>query len=224
MDKIGIAAYAAIVPTGTRPPIPPGVARVAISGTFFTHRFVHVFYLQLTHTTVTVNDLQSLADEISTLWNTNIAPKSVSNVTLTSVAVTFIDAPGSEVVYQGTYSHAGTYAGTAVNDASLCYVVNWKISAYYRGGHPRTYMPGLTTADITNGSDINSTSASGVATAWNTFRNSLNAYTTTNISAIVMGTLSFQTANAWRTTPVFRPYTSVSVNPKAGSQRRRIHS
>lgn len=212
------------MPTGPRPPIPPDICKVSLQGTTLGHKWVQVFYLQFTHGVVTVTDLQSISDEIATLWNTNVAGHTTTTTILTSVTLVFIPSVGNEVVYEGVYSHAGTNASAQVADASACAVVQWKISAYYRGGHPRTYFPGLGAAQVTNGSDIDPAFVTALVTGWNAFRNALNAFTTTNVSAIVMGTLSFQTANAWRTTPVFRPFTSVAVNNKLGSQRRRIHS
>lgn len=210
------------MPTGPRPPIPPGVARVAISGTTMTHKWVMVFYLQITGGTVTVNDLQSVANEIDSLYNSNINPLVPSTVTMTDIKVVYVPSVGNEVVFEGNYSRTGIGAGTQVADASACFVVNWHISAYYRGGHPRTYMTGVTTTEITNGSDLSSTATTAVSGGWNAFRNALNAFTTTNISTIVMGTLSFQSGNVWRATPLFRAYTSVSTRSKLGSQRRRI--
>lgn len=212
------------MPTGPRPPIPPGVARVAISGTDMGHRWVQVFYLQVTGSGVTVNDLQTIANGIDTAFNTNIIPQMAPTTTMTAVEVVFIPSVGNEVVYKGSYARTGSYAGTRIDDVSSCAVIQWKISAYYRGGHPRSYMPGLATAHVTNGSDLDATETSGLATSWNAFRNAVNALTSTNITAVVMGTLSFASGKVWRTTPLFRQFTSVSVNPKLGSQRRRIHS
>lgn len=212
------------MPTGTRPPIPPGYARVAISGTDMGHKWVQVFYLQITGTGVTVNDLQTIADAISAAYNTDLCPQQASTTVMTTVQIVFIPSVGNEVTYTGSYSHAGTAAGTRIDDVSSTAVLQWKISAYYRGGHPRSYFPGVPTTHVANGSDLDSTLTSGLATQANAFRNAVNAITSTNVTAVVMGTLSYQTANAWRTTPLFRQFTSVSVNPKLGSQRRRIHS
>lgn len=213
-----------LVPAGVRPPIPPGIARVAILGTLMGHRWTQVFYLQVSGSAITINDLESLSDEIATLWNTDVAVEVPSVVVLTNVSIVYIPSVGEELTYEGAYSHAGSAAGTIVSDASACYVMNWKISSYYRGGHPRSYMPGVNTASISNGSDVSAGTQTSLAAAWNSFRNSLNAYTTTNITALTMGTLSFQTANAWRVTPLFRAFTSVTARAKLGSQRRRILS
>lgn len=212
------------MPTGTRPALPAGTARVAILGTSLGHKWANVFYLQLTHGTVTTTDLQDVADFIATSWNTNIAPLCPTTVILTNVQVVFIPTAGSELTYTGTYTHAGTSGNASTNDASAALVVNWNINAYYRGGHPRWYLPGVQTNQITNGSDISSAFQTSAAAAFLALKNAIDAHTTTNISAIALGTLSFQTGNAWRTTPVFRIFAGCTIRPKLGSQRRRILS
>jgi hypothetical protein len=212
------------MPPGHRPPIPPGIARVAISGSVYGHKWVQVFYLQLTGSGVTVNDLQSLSDAIEGLYNTNIKAWWPSVVTLTDVSIVYIVSAGVELTFEKNYSLTGTSAASPIDNASGAVVVRWKISAYYRGGHPRSYMPGPTSDYVSNGSDVSGSAQTNIASAWNAVRNGINAITTTNITGVVMGTLSFQTGNAWRVTPVFRPFTSVSINPKLGTQRRRILS
>jgi hypothetical protein len=183
---------------------------------------VQVFYLQLTHGVVTVTDIQAIADAMDGYWNTNIKPQVTPDVVMQGIDIVYINAVGSEIVYKGSYNRVGTNADTTVSDASAAYVINWAIAAYYRGGHPRSYLPGVANGAVSAGSNISSGARTNLATAWNAFRNAVNTLTTTNVSAIVMGTLSFQTGNAWRGAPVFRPFTSVSVRNKLGSQRRRI--
>jgi hypothetical protein len=212
------------MPSGHRPPIPPGIARVAISGTLFTHAWTNVFYLNLggTLSSITAADLTSVCTEIANLWNTNIAPAVVSACVLTEVGIVFVPSVGNEIQVAQNFSHAGTNAGTALQDASASYVINWSINAYYRGGHPRLYQPGVSAAQITNGSDV--LTSFTIAASWLAVMNALDAYTTTNISSIQMGTVSFATGNAWRGTPLFRKYLSATQRPKLGSQRRRILS
>jgi hypothetical protein len=188
------------------------------------HAWVQVFYLQLTGTGITTADLSTLATDIATDWNTNIAPTVPSTVAMAEVSIVYVPSVGNEVVANVSVSHVGTSPNTQVDDAAACYVINWSISAYYRGGHPRWYLPGPTTNNVTNGSDIPSASQAGLATAANAFRTAINGYTTANISGVVMGTLSFATGNAWRATPLFRTFTGASTSPKLGSQRRRIHA
>lgn len=210
------------MPSGHRPPIPPGVARVALSGTVQGHAWTNVFYCNLGGTGITSTDLSTLATDIGNAWNTNVATQVTSDVVLTQVAIVYVPSVGNEVNATVTMSHAGSAASTIIDNASGCFVVNMHISAYYRGGHPRLYMPGPRLADVSAGSIVNSSTATNVASAWNNVRTAINAVTTANISSCQMGTLSFQTANTWRNPPIFRPYTGVSVRGIIGTQRRRL--
>lgn len=210
------------MPSGPRPPLPPPLARVALSGTILTKPYTSVFYLDLGGSSISSADLNTLATQIATLWNTDIASAVTADNVLTEVAIVYVPSVGNELTGVWNGSHVGTNSGTTVNDASACFVVNFHINAYYRGGHPRMYLPGIGTTSITNGSDISAGAQSTITTAWTSFMNALNAYTTGGITSVAMGTCSFQSANLWRTTPIFRAYKSISTRSLLGSQRRRI--
>lgn len=212
------------MPPGPRPPIPPGYARVALSGTLFTKPWVQVFYLQLTGTGITSADLNTLAGDIGTDWATNCAGQVTADVVATSCTIVYVPSVGNELVGSSTFSHAGSGGGTTVDSMAAAYVVNWHINAYYRGGHPRSYIPGVVIGDVSNGAVISGTRQSSVTSAYSNWLTAVNGRTTTNISAVAMGTMSFQTGNNWRTTPLFRPFKSVSVRSLLGSQRRRIRA
>lgn len=212
------------MPSGHRPPVPPGYARVAIQGTFYGHAFTNVFYLQLTGTGITSTDLNSLAGDIAADWNTDIAPQASTNLTLTEVQITYVPSVGAELIGVWTGSHAGTSAYTDVDSSAACYVVNWAINAYYRGGHPRWYFPGPAANHMTNASTLDGTIRSAIATAFTNLMNATNARTTTNISAVAIGTMSFASGNAWRGTPVFHAFKSCAVRAVIGTQRRRLKS
>lgn len=212
------------MPTGTRPPQPPGTVKVVLQGINYTHRWVNVFYLSLTTSgAVTVTDLQTLANAIASSWNTRIRPSLDNHCVLQSVELIYVPSAGNELVYTAPVTYTGGGADP-VSDASAAYVINWVISAMYRGGHPRSYWPGCINAYITNGSDITGAGQTALNTAASNFRNDINALTSTNVTGVAMGTVSFASNNAWRTTPVFRAYTSNRVRNKLGSQRRRILS
>jgi hypothetical protein len=180
--------------------------------------------LELTGSSITPTDLSTLATDIAGSWNTRIGGAVPASVVLTGVDIVYVPSVGNEVVANVSVSHTGTFGGTDIQNVATSFVINWSISAYYRGGHPRWYLPGLVEADVTNGSSINSGRATGMATNANNFRLDINGYTTTNISAVQMGTLSFQTGNVWRGTPIFRPFTGASTRTLVGQQRRRIKS
>jgi hypothetical protein len=183
-----------------------------------------VFYLQLTGTGITSTDLNTLAGNIGTAWATNCAGQVNGDVIATSCTVVYVPSVGNELVGSSSFSHAGSGGGTTIDSMAASYVVNWHINAYYRGGHPRSYIPGVLIGNCTNGALITGTAQSTVTSAYSNFLTAVNGLTTTNISAVVMGTMSFQAAKLWRTTPLFRPYKSVSVRSLLGSQRRRIRA
>jgi hypothetical protein len=101
-------------------------------------------------------------------------------------------------------------------------VINWAISAYYRGGKPRTYMPGVPQSVVTDGRTLSSAYRSALATDAASFITDVNAITHGGITAVQLGTVSFQVGKNWRTPPIFRPYVGASVRQIMGTQRRRL--
>lgn len=214
------------MPVGPRPDPPDGTVRVALSGTIFGHKWANVFWLDVaTAGPATVSDLQDLANEIDTAYGTDVWGIPCNEAVWTQIALEYFHS-GGNLSYVKSISHSAGGGPGAVTDASACFVVDYVISASYRGGHPRVYIPGVKSISITNGSAIDATLMTSIVNGVNAFRNALNAFTTTNLTAVTMGTVSFVRAHAWRTPPVFEPYTSVKPgkSSKLGSQRRRILS
>src|SRR2546430_15450161 len=95
------------MPSGHRPPIPPGYARVALSGLYQGHKWVTVFYMQLTGSGITAADLNTLATGISSDWGTNVKSLASAAVQLTAVDVVYIPSVGNELTGSWTGSVAG---------------------------------------------------------------------------------------------------------------------
>lgn len=210
------------MPTGPRPQPPVGTARVALSGLISTHGWVNVLYLKLTHTNpVTVNDLETILNGVSDNWNTDIGSQLTTNVSLNAVAASFITGVGTSLDYTHTETHSGSQANPIQNIAS-CVVVNWAIGDYYRGGHPRTYFPGPNGGNLNNGSTLTGAYQAALATSATAWLNHINALTSTNVTQVQLGTVRYQSGHNWLSPPVFKPYTSASIRPTLGIQRRRL--
>lgn len=193
-----------------------------MTGTIFGHKSVNVFWLKFTKSAaVTVNDLSSIATSMDTLYNTTIRPQLSGSYTLTSIDLKYYKGDGTILEYSKAVTRTGAGA-TAVQDAGASYVVNWIIGSLYRGGHPRTYFSGVDNTTVTSGSDVTAGAQSAVAAGAEAWRNGINAITSTNVTAVTMGTVRFQQADTWLSPPVFYPYTGSKVRAKIGSQRRRI--
>jgi hypothetical protein len=184
----------------------------------------NIFYLLLgTTSAITSTALGLLANQIKAAWGTEIVRDVNSHWSLDDVVITMVD--GSEV--QGIDTSAavpGTNAADALPPGmSAC--VSWHINAAYRGGHPRTYMPGLSANQLSGiGSNEFSTAvAIQIANDWDNFLADVNALTL-ETSSVTMGTVSYTRAKAPRTVPVFFSYINglTRVNTRMASQRRRL--
>jgi hypothetical protein len=210
------------MPSGHRPQPPVGTARVAISGHGDAgNPWVNVFWLSLTATTHVQADLLSILNTMANSYSTRFSPYISGNYAYTQIKGSWLYAAGNVVEATQTLSATGSVAGQESTD-STCTLVNWSISDYYRGGHPRSYLPGTPANQITNGRTLASTFASNVAVAANGFLTDVNAATHGGISAVALGTVRFASANAWLSPPVFRAYGGASVNPIIATQRRRL--
>lgn len=210
------------MPVGPRPQQPVGTARVALQGLIFTHHWVNVVYLRLTHVNpVTVNDLETILNIMADSWGTRIGPVVSTATTLSSIQATWIGSAGTSLDYTHTEAKAGS-AANQTTDAAACYVVNWAIGDFYRGGHPRSYVPGIPSNIISNGSTILAASLATAAAAFQGWLNDTNAATSTNVSQVELGTVRYQSGGLWLSPPVFKPYQSASVRQTIGTQRRRL--
>lgn len=167
----------------------------------------------------TVSELNTLASGLRTAWVTNVIPLQSGSVTLTDVIA---DDLSNDLGGRGlaTGSNTGTASGTTLPaNCATCW--SWKITNRYRGGHPRTYIAGLTTTGITNANTLTTTHQTAHATAAAAVRTAVNAIATTG-GTWILGCVSYYKDNALRPDPIFRAYTGVSVDSRIDSQRRRL--
>lgn len=212
-------------------PVPPtGTCRVAVSGTASGHRWVNVFTLKLTDDgTQTVADLNTIIDGLLASYNTRFSACMSGAVAGVTGDAAWQTSPTTQLAVERT--HAIGPSGVQIDDASACTVVRWKIAARYRGGKPRTYLPIPEQGNVTNGSDLSSAYQTTVVTNAQAFMNDVNALVGVHVSQVQLGTISWFTARGslavppvYRTPPIFEAFTGAGVNPKLGTQRRRIHS
>ena len=137
------------------------------------------------------------------------------------ISVTASDNGGSDNTASAVATTAGATTGTPLPpQCAVC--VSWTISARYRGGHPRTYFPGLLSSDLVAAdfSELKATTATNWEEAGLNFLDDVNGTMVSGVD-LVLGTVSYFTGNAPRTTPLFRIYTGAHVHRRLDSQRRR---
>lgn len=113
-------------------------------------------------------------------------------------------------------------SSTTALPANECIVLSWLTSAYWRGGKPRTYLPGLTTSFIDTNHSLADSFKSSVLTQAKAFRTAVNAITTAAVDETRMGFLSYASNKVWRPTPLFIAFDDVTIHDRLGTQRRRL--
>ena len=211
----------------TVPPRPnlPGAYRIILSykssDEIGGHVSANVFYGFSATTTPTAADLDALASSIRGIWTSNLATRFDTHWSLQNVEITALN--GTETQGLDSTVVPGT-GSTNPLPPQVAACVSWHIAAAYRGGHPRTYQPGIDTGYLTatGSNEISTTAAVNLATSWDAFLTAFDALTLDG-NEIAMGVVSYVRNKTPRVTPVFYAYVpgATRVNTRLASQRRR---
>jgi hypothetical protein len=113
--------------------------------------------------------LNNWCSTAATGWNTYMPPYSIPDLTLVAITAEDLTSPTSPI---GAW--AGSHIGTATNVngfPSPAFIVKNLDAFRSRGGHSRTYLPGISPSNLTSqgGNTWNTTQANLINTAWNNF-------------------------------------------------------
>jgi hypothetical protein len=131
----------------------PGVAQAVVSGTVSGHPYKQVwhFYNSKNNATWLYGDIQLLADTLFSHYKTEFLAQLANNVVVLGVTCTDIGTTTpATAVSAGT---SGTASGPGPVSPGICYMANLQINVRYKGGHPRTYFPPLSSASFTANED-----------------------------------------------------------------------
>ena len=173
--------------------------------------------------------MNTLAHDFMGFFNTMWRGNANSAAATTQVIIEWNDGSGDMVVgtdatpVSGAGSHGLTLASTAM-------VISWRLSARYRGGHPRTYLAGIDTLLLNDNATWTTAGVSSQQTLVNTFLSAVDGIVSAPFTSVTLGVLR-QFANGGSETkpdptflnpPQFKPFTSGIVKPGIASQRRRF--
>jgi hypothetical protein len=184
--------------------------------------------------------LNTWCTNVANAWNSNMAAKTLPTCSL--VAVTAEDYSSlTSPIGAWTGSHAGTVTGGVNTQPATSLIIRNHTPLRARGGHSRTYLPGMDGNALTTGSssDWTASSAASILTAWEAF---LAAVTGSNGPTgysgfaqvvpnyykgftAVENTLTGRYKNVAKVnpSPTTQIVTSQTVNLVVGAQRRRNH-
>lgn len=112
--------------------------------------------------------------------------------------------------------------GGTVHPSNVSMVLSWLSGAYWRGGKPRTYLPGVATSSTDSNHSLLDSFKTSLQSLASAFRSDVNGITTPAVDLTELGMVSFVSGKAWRSTPAFFPFNSVIVHDRLASQRRRL--
>lgn len=205
-------------------PPAPKVLRVRLIGTSQTRPWVNVLHVRYTTGSPSTADCNTYASNISSYWNSSIAPVVTTQTQLNSVEVLDLDTDHGNIYVNNTV-RTGTKVGSSYAPTNTACCVSWKILRRYRGGHPRTYVAGVLFSDMVNGTTWSGTYVTAMSAAWNAFLTSVNSMTGTN-SPFFLCNVSYYKAhqgypNDVRPVPQLDDIQSATVHTRIDSMRRR---
>ena len=210
------------MPPGTRPPTPPDIVRVSIDGDIAGQPFTNVYHCQTDNDITSSAGVDDFIDAFLSALSGSSLIGGLSNVThVTGIQGVVQLDEDSAVEAQSSASITGGN-GSPYLPASMCAVLSWLSSAYWRGGKPRTYLGGLSSSSADTNHSLLDSFKTSLQSLAEDFLDGVNAITTPAVDQTKMGFVSYATGKVWRTTPVFFEYSGVRIHDRLGSQRRRL--
>lgn len=148
----------------------PGMLRIRFSGTVLGHPWNNLFYAKYVGTPGTQAQINTLANALRTAWGASWAATQATTDSLTQTQVWDLSGRANPSGLNTTVL-AGTRTPNSQLPANCAGVVSWTVNYRWRGGHFRTYLPGLMLADVSGGSVLAgayTTLVGGAATNWET--------------------------------------------------------
>lgn len=202
---------------------PPGSARVAISGNHFGKPYANVFWANL------VGGATATQAGFDT-WTTNFGDQYYNvfkdilstGTTINSASAVLFQSSTSVLHSLHTVNQPGLVSAQFLNDASAAVVLSWTSNAYWRGGKPRTYLPGIQASYQANAYNITPAGDTAYTAHGSSWITAINALSAPSISNTQFGFVHFFAGGVLLNPGVFYAITGCQVHPRFGTQRRRL--
>lgn len=185
--------------------------------------------------TASAPDLVTLAQEVKTVWGTHMAGQHSNTLHLLSVFIDDLDsATGAQAVDGNPALTASNVSGPLTS--GVAFVMSNVGQMKYRGGHSRTYLPGIPTNAAQDPNTWTTAFQTAMLTAWQGFIAAIVSAAPTAIQllgqviahrfgASATAPVGVSSGRSARSVPLTHPVVENVVghrtNPQVGSQRRR---
>lgn len=212
------------MPNGPLPDV-PNVVALKFGGLLNGIPFLNVLHASHDASTPNVTDLGTLATNLSSWWLTNIVPICNTGTVMNSMTVLDISSRTGLAAVSNT-ARTGTLTNPCTNNVS--YAISWLIARRYRGGHPRTYMAGLSTQQLNGTQQLLGTARTSILTGWTTLLAALSGYSLASMPNLRLCNVSYYHGKNPDGTPALRPTPVVDLivgtkgDLRIDSQRHRL--
>ena len=200
------------------PPV-PSVMRFAVSGTNQGQKWVNIFHSKYSNVPADAATVNAICQAVHTAYVNAFT-------TLWSSSTILITVDGQDLASRtaatGTFSLTHPGVQTTIPMAlqvALC--ISWSISDRYRGGHPRTYLPGIDGTFVTGGRLLTTAGHTAYLNAAAGFLTNMNAMTAGG-SSWQMCCVRYFSQHQLLANPLVRTITGQSVHGRIDTQRRRL--
>jgi hypothetical protein len=205
------------------PPLPPvpGVVKIEFLWTQNGVPAANIFHASYSGSAPSSSDCTAIAGQIDTaFWTSGFRGFFSNFTTLQGIRVTDI---ATDTGASGEYSdgNSGTISEEGVG-AQMCVLVNYSIARRYRGGHPRTYYPGLSNTYLESPQQWDSDGVTAVNSAAANLYEILQTASSGSTTLTGQVCVSYRTGDAPRVTPLVEAISSAVVNGSVKTQRRRL--
>lgn len=184
--------------------------------------WANIFWLGTTaSTTPAPTDCNALAQAMYEIYDARFLPLLGKDCTLKRAIANFYGTQPTQVVGEYASDEVGGSANNTEVD-SLSAVVSWLFAATWRGGKPRTYMPGLPSEAFATSNALDPTFITNLETAASNFRTDCAALSVSPFAGAHLVVMSFFSGNAPRSPAVIFNVTGQTVHPRICSMRRRL--
>jgi hypothetical protein len=168
--------------------------------------------------TIAAGDVGNLAEAAKTAWQTNMLPVQTADLRLTAIRVTDLSSLSGQQ-YTAASTGVGSLAGSGL-PANACLAFTFSTAVRSRSSRGRMFLGGLSQSDTMDPQHIAASRVTQKLNAFEAFRLACQSAPAAN--AWTLAVVSYYTAGAPRVTPVVTTVTSVRLNNRIDSQRRRL--
>jgi len=201
------------------PPV-PSVARFAVSGTNQGQKWVNIFHAEYSNVPADTPTMNSICQAVHTAYLNAFTPLWDASCVLDTVDGQDL-ASRTGAVGTFTLAHPGSGASVITMAVQVAVTLSWTITDRYRGGHPRTYLPGINASMTANGRLLTTAGKTAYLNAAAGFLTNMNAITAGG-SSWKMCCVRYFSQHQLLANPLVRLIGGQSVHGRIDTQRRRL--